>query len=230
MNNHIIINTIPFHPELEDLQKQLRLKESSPYLADLRRLRDEAERIARPKAYYKIAYIEARGDDYVVVDGVTLTSRVLRVNLAQTQRVFPYVATCGVELDEWARAQEDVLLRYWADVIKELAVRAAVQTLFQHMTTRYELGKAAVMSPGSLADWPLAEQRPLFTLLGDVKGAIGVELSDSFLMLPTKSLSGLRFSTDDDFASCQLCPRENCPNRRAPYDATLYERKYRQAP
>lgn len=227
MNEHIV-DVIPFQPDLAELVKRLRLKEGSPYLADLQRLREEAERIARPKALYKIAFIEARGDNYVIVDGVTLTSRVLRVNLERVHRVFPYVATCGVELDQWAHAQEDVLFQYWADVIKEMAVRVASQALLQSMTACYELGKTAVMSPGSLADWPLPQQRPLFSILGDVTGAIGVTLSDSFLMTPNKSVSGVRFATDDDFASCQLCPRENCPGRRAPYDETLYDRKYRK--
>ncbi len=227
MTEHIV-DAIPFQPDFAELAKRLRLKDGSPYLTDLQRLRDEAERIARPKALYKIAFVEDKGDNYVVVDGVVLKSRVLRVNLENVHRVFPYVATCGVELDHWAHAQEDVLFQYWADVIKEMAVRVASQALHQHMTACYDLGKTAAMSPGSLADWPLPQQRPLFAILGDVEGAVGVTLSDSFLMTPNKSVSGLRFSTDDDFASCQLCPRENCPGRRAPYDETLYDRKYRQ--
>ncbi|HQE93921.1 MAG TPA: vitamin B12 dependent-methionine synthase activation domain-containing protein [Anaerolineae bacterium] len=226
--NGSMIDAIPFRLDLAGLMKRLRLKEGSPYLTELRRLRDEAESIARPKALYKVAFIDAKGDDNVVVDGIKLTSRVLRVNLENVHRVFPYVATCGVELDQWAHAQDDMLFQYWADVIKEMAMRVALQALDESITADYEPGKTAVMSPGSLADWPLPQQCPLFTLLGDVKGAIGVELTDSFLMIPNKSVSGIRFSTTDDFASCQLCPRENCPGRRASYDDTLYERKYRQ--
>ena len=45
------------------------------------------------------------------------------------------------------------------------------------------------MNPGSLADWPMREQRPLFGLLGDTDAAIGVELMESYLMRPTKSVS-----------------------------------------
>ncbi len=223
-----LIDTIPFTPDRATLVKRLRLRDGSAYLADLQRLVDEAEAVARPKALYKVAFIDDRGDDYVVVDGVRLDSRVLSVNLEPVHRVFPYVATCGVELDVWARAQDDMLFKYWADVIKETAVREALQALFEHMTEMYGLGKMAVMSPGSLDDWPMQQQRPLFTIVGDVEGAIGVQLSDSFLMTPNKSVSGLRFAAAEDFASCQLCPRENCPGRRAPYDDTLYDRKYRK--
>lgn len=78
----------------------------------------------------------------------------------------------------------------------------------------------------SLADWPLPEQRPVFSILGDVTEAIGVRLTDSFLMIPHKSVSGIQFSTVETFESCQLCGREVCPARRAPYDRDLYERKY----
>jgi hypothetical protein len=45
-------------------------------------------------------------------------------------------------------------------------------------------------------------------------------------MIPTKSVSGIIFQTDDTFESCMLCQKDNCPNRRAPYNETLYERKY----
>ncbi len=46
-------------------------------------------------------------------------------------------------------------------------------------------------------------------------------------MVPTKSVSGILFPAEESFASCQLCPRENCPNRRAPYDPELFDRKFR---
>jgi hypothetical protein len=84
------------------------------------------------------------------------------------------------------------------------------------------------MAPGSLVDWPLAQQRPLFQLLGNAEVAVGVHLTESCLMVPNKSISGLRFPTETSFESCQLCPRPDCPNRRARYDAELFERKYRR--
>jgi hypothetical protein len=56
---------------------------------------------------------------------------------------------------------------------------------------------------------------------------VGVRLTDSCLMMPTKSVSGIRFPTETSFESCQLCPRDDCPGRRAPYDSGLYDRRYR---
>jgi hypothetical protein len=65
--------------------------------------------------------------------------------------------------------------------------------------------------------WPIEQQRSLFALFGDVEALIGVALTESYLMLPTKSVSGVYFETDQSFISCQLCTREACPGRRAKY-------------
>ena len=225
--NEVVLDSISFELDLDLLMKRLHVKEGSGYADDLKRLTSDAQAIAKPKAVYKVAFIESFGDDYVVVDGATLTSRVLRVNLEQAHRVFPYVATCGVELEEWSSSIDDMLQRYWVDTIKEMALRWAIRILNEHLVERYRPGPTSAMSPGSLEDWPLEEQRALFAILGNPKDAIGVQLLDSYLMIPTKSVSGIRFPTEGSFESCQLCPRENCPGRRAAYDKGLYDRKYR---
>jgi len=228
MNNMFILDDIPFRADLAALRKRLRVRDGSTHIETLARLVIEAEAVARPKAMYKTAYIESKDENTVIIDGITFTSRVLRVNLDIAHRVFAYVVTCGTELDAWAHTLDDMLLRYWADTINEMALRVAVQVFNQHLTDCYELGRTSTMAPGSLADWPIHEQRPLFTLLGDPQAAIGVHLTDSYLMIPNKTVSGICFPTEVDFQSCQLCPRGKCPGRRAVYDETLYDRKYKQ--
>jgi hypothetical protein len=223
----VVLGDIPFRIDLGQLLKKLHVREGHAYTDDVRRLADEAQAIARPKALYKVAYIESRDDKAVVIDGITMNSRVLRVNLEQAHRVFPYVVTCGVELQDWADSIADVLRRFWAETINEMALRVAIQVLNKHLAERYRPGRTSAMSPGSLGEWPIQAQRPLFALLGDPKGAIGVRLTDSLLMIPTKSVSGIRFPTEESFESCQLCPREGCPGRRVPYDKDLYDKKYR---
>jgi hypothetical protein len=88
------------------------------------------------------------------------------------------------------------------------------------------------MAPGSgAADvWPITQQRALFSLFGGrekVAELIGVRLTDTCLMLPIKSVSGIFFQTDTTFETCQLCPRDACIGRRAPYDQGLVL-KYRE--
>jgi hypothetical protein len=222
-----ILDHIPFNPDIAELYKRLRITAGSEQEADLRPLIDEAAASARPKVHYKVAAIDDKSaPDQIVVEGVRLSSRVLRVNLEEARRVFVYVATCGTELDAWAASKTDFLERYWADAICEAALNAAMGAFDEHITTTYQPGQTSDMNPGSLADWPLSEQPALFSILGNPTDAIGVRLTDSCLMLPAKSVSGLRFPTEESFESCQLCPLEHCPARRAPYSAELFATKY----
>ena len=224
----IILDDIPFQFDVEQLLKNIRVPAEGEDAPRVRELARAAQAVGRPRAMYRPAYVESKSDDTVVVDGITLTSRIVRVNFDQAYRVFPYVATCGAELEDWSSGMDDMLERFWADSIKRMALNAAGAALDAHLEEHFRPGKTARMNPGSLGDWPLAEQRPLFALLGDPHEAIGVKLTDSFLMVPTKSVSGIRFPTEVTYENCQLCPRESCPGRRAPYDKGLYERKYRK--
>ncbi len=225
----VVLNPIPFDLNVDLLLHDLHIKPGSDDAGALADMAATAQSIARPKALCRVGLIDHAGEDAVVIEGVTLSSRVLRVNLDGVHRAFVFVATCGVELEAWAAGVEGLLERFWADAIMEQALEAAINTLREHITTRYHSGRVAMMNPGSLDDWPLSEQRALFDVLGDPASAIGVQLTDSFLMRPTKSVSGILFASEDTFESCQLCPLEDCPNRRAPHDASLYEQKYRSA-
>jgi hypothetical protein len=225
MTSHII-DQIPFQINLKELIKTVRVKETSPMLDDLKKMAEEAQVIAAPKVLYRVALVEKEGDRNVSIDGTGFTSRVLRVNLDKAHRVFPFVATCGLELKEWAVACEDMLARFWADAIMEQALFTALQFFQEHLQQRYQPGALSSMNPGSLEDWPITQQRLLFDLLGEPLAQVGVQLTESMLMIPAKSVSGILFPTDQTFASCQLCPREGCPNRRAEYDADLFQEKY----
>jgi hypothetical protein len=217
----MVLHDIPFQIDFDALKAKLRLRDGSPLVADLERLVDEALRIGRPKALYGVAYIDSKGDDSVVVDGVTFSSHILRVNLDPVHRVFPFVTTCGMELQDWGAQISDMLQGFWAETIKEFALLSARAALDAHLEARFLPGHTSVMNPGSLEDWPITQQRPLFTVLGDTEALVGVRLTDSMLMVPTKTVSGIRFPTEINFVSCKLCPREECPNRRAPRDEEL---------
>jgi len=220
-----VLAEIPFNLDIADLQQRLRIKPDSEDAAELRDLAEEACRIAKPKALYKESYVEARGSNTVTLDGVTFTSSALRANLDSVERVFPYVATCGREVDEIILPAQDVLRRYWLDTIKAELLAFSRRHLSTHLDKKYALSKTATMSPGSgdATVWPIEQQRLLFSLLGDVQELIGVTLTDNCLMHPVKSVSGIRFPTEISFQSCQLCHREDCPSRCAPFDQALWE-------
>ena len=221
-----IITNIPVELNLDRICSELHV---SPGGEDAKDLADLIERVAagvNPKAIYDICYVEGRTAGTVTINGVTFTSRVLRVNLDQVHRVFPFVVTCGRELEHVPGVDGDPLREYWLDHLRIAALRAAGERVRAHIEATYQPGRTSSMSPGSLADWPITQQTQLFALLGDVEGAIGVRLTESFLMLPMKSVSGMHFPTEISFHSCSLCPRKDCPGRSAPYDDHLWAERY----
>ena len=217
-----IVDEIDFDIDPDEVLRRAHLTEADADITQgARELVDQAQQVARPKAVYEVCYVENKRPDSVELGGITFTSYVLRVNLCQVERIFAYVATCGTELTEISAPAGDMLLDYCLDIIKEMALRAAVGHLSEHLKATYALGQTSQMNPGSLEDWPITEQFKLFELLGNVEELAGVRLTDSCLMIPAKSLSGIIFPTEVRFESCQLCQRPNCPSRRAPYDPQI---------
>ena len=220
-----ILTNIPFELDFAALAEPLRVEPDTPDAEQLADLIAQARTVGKPKATHAEAYIEGRTDETVTIGTETFTSRVLCKNLDGIGRVFAYVATCGVELDRIELPADDLLQQYWLDTIKATLLKSATTYLNEHLVKRYALGKTASMAPGSgdVTVWPIEQQRQLFALLGDVEGAIGVKLTESCLMLPNKSLSGIKFATEVDFRSCQLCHRPQCPDRSAAFDQELWD-------
>ena len=225
-----VLNSIPIELRLEAVIKRMRLRNRSDnILGHIREMLDIARPIAKPKAVFDVAYIENKDGDSMEIGGVEFKSRVLRINLDKVERVFPYVVTCGRELDEIDIPSTDFIKGYFLDQIKETAVVLARQYVEGYLKKRYALGQLSRMAPGAGAgdDWPITQQKELFSLFGGrekVEELIGVRLTDSFLMVPIKSVSGIFFPTEIRFESCQICPREQCIGRRAPYDPEVVKK------
>lgn len=220
-----IVKDIPLKLDAAAISKRLHVKQPAEH-SRIHDLVDKASPLIEPRAAYRVCYIDAKLEDGIILDGQRLTSAVLRRNLDPVQRVFPYVVTIGGKLEQSARQSGDLLTQFYLDAIANAALTAARRFVKSHLQSRFALQGMSSMAPGSLGDWPIQEQKPLFALLGDVQAAIGVSLTESLLMLPAKSISGILFPTEVPFYSCQLCPRQNCDARRAPYDkkqAAKYE-------
>lgn len=212
-----ILHNLTVEVDLKEVRRILHLDRNRD-IQSLQRLINTATPLIEPKAAYKLCYIEKKLKDAVIVEGMRLKSKVLRKNLDPVERLFPYVVTIGARLGEALRQIDDPLEKYYLDVIGNAALAAARKYLHGHLCTKFALENISFMSPGSLPDWPLEAQSQLFQLLSDVENAIGVHLTQSLLMIPTKSVSGIYFQTEVSFLSCQLCQRGSCPGRKARYD------------
>lgn len=215
-----ILEQIPLDLPLGEIKRQLHLKKGEHW-DEVKALVKTALPAIQAKAVYRVCYIDEKQADAIGIDGVRFISRVLAKNLAAVERVFPYVVTVGSHYMAQVDAQEDLVVKYYLDVIGNVALSSARKYLEKTLQKGYGLEGMSFMSPGSLTDWPLEEQRPLFALFGDGETPIGVSLNSSCLMIPAKSVSGIYFPTDIPFISCQLCDRKGCPGRRTAYDIKI---------
>ena len=233
MSEIIVLDAIPFRLDAARLAKKIHLAEDDAEIVrSWEALFEKVSALARPKALYRDCTVEAVTEDTVFAEGVPLKSRVMVQQLGERRRLFAYCATCGTEtavLEE----SPDPLEQFWLEELRLELLRQALAYLRDEISRRYRIPKLVGMAPGSGdADvWPLSEQTGLFERLleGRVTESIGVVLTESLLMLPYKSSSGVLFAAEHDFATCRLCHRENCPNRRAPFDAELWRQNRPEA-
>ena len=195
---------LKFANEDEDLEEELTA------------LMDEADKIARPTALFAVCPVE----ENATVNGVCIPSELAVEKLTGRSRCFPDIATCGRELEVWSEQYKgDYLAEFWADEIKKKFLFHVTQATLKHIREAYRTaGHLAAINPGSLEKWPVSGQQELFAILSGreyVKETIGVIYTDSFLMLPSKTVSGIAFESEVFYENCQHCPLERCPNRRA---------------
>jgi len=222
------IDHIPVSLDDAAVVKRLRHNPARASSVDLDELLALAGSLIRLRAVYEVSYTGAKGEDTVEVAGVTFQSRILRRNLDQAQKVFPFIMTAGPALEAAASSSGDLLKQYYLEEMANLALENGALWLSERLKTRYGFPGLASMDPGSLEDWPITEQPKLFSIFGDTERLIGVRLTDSMLMLPRKSISGIFFPSEEGFSSCQLCDRDTCPARRTPFDEVL-AMKYKEA-
>mgnify|MGYP001374494733 CR=1 FL=1 len=215
-----VLDAIPFAPNAGRLMEQLHIAADAPEAAEFRALLDRLKAVAQPRALFGVAFIDRQDEGSVTVEGVTFTSRVLAHNLAGLHRVFPYIASCGPEMDRVIDPAGDYLLQFWIDAVKADALMAARTFLVDHLTGTFATGKLSSMNPGSgdVDVWPIEEQQLLFGYFGDTEALVRVRLTDSCLMVPNKSVSGIFFPREITFTACSLCHRKNCIGRQADFD------------
>jgi hypothetical protein len=213
---------IPVSLDIEMVVRQLQLRNKNHRLEEMvRELAGKAVDIARPQAIYQISHARVIDNTTVEIDGVAFTSRILSKLLRDQDKVVPFIATIGKEMDELPVPPQDMLRQFSLDAVKTVVLSRAVDYLTEYVKEKHAMPQTALMNPGELPDWPITEQKPLFSLFGGAEKQIGVSLTAGGAMRPIKSLSGIIFPNETGFLSCQICTQFGCPGRRAEYDPVL---------
>ena len=173
----------------------------------------------RPTAYWQLVPVAGCAGSYRV-GSLELTSRSLWETLAGCRHAFLFCATLGAGVDRLLRTCGH---RSAADLVMVQAVSTALVETYCDDCAAKMLQEPAVIgetlrmrfSPG-YGDLPLETQKPLLTALDSARRA-GITLSDTFLMMPSKSVSAIIGVGPADGRpakhDCRLCAKTDCAFR-----------------
>ena len=222
--NRFLLTNLKWELNYDEEVKRLHVSEDD--IDDFKEIFDKTVSLIKPVYYMGSERVQKNDGHTLTLDGIDFSSRVVCVNLEACEYVYPYVGTSGRAAYEYALSLKDDLFAFWADALCEAALRSASQSFNEYMKEFIGSDSIYYVNPGSVVDWNISQQAPLFELIGDVFENTGIFLEKSFLMRPVKSSSGIIYKSDKHFASCMLCARIGCPNRRAPFDKEMFDREY----
>lgn len=149
----------------------------------------EIYQIASPKAVYLESSIEFLEDDTVRFDFMTVKSHSITVNLKKCKRAYVFSATLGIEIDR-AIEKYSKILQSKASVYHAVgSVLIEAFCNYVNETLVADLKATRRFSPG-YGDLSLDCQRDILRAL-DAERKIGIILSDSLLMSPSKSVTAI---------------------------------------
>ena len=217
MKDVTFFKEIPVELNETVLQDRLKLRERLRSSKDFQWAVEQARNLIHPRGIVGIAHVSSKNETTLKIDTEIFTSKILRVNLDSCDEVYPFLVTIGQELENLAAQQTSLTKKFFLEIIGDFSLTNAMWYIESKIKENNSLKRISSMSPGSLENWGIKQQIPLFKLFNKEAEQLGVNLTPSMLMKPRKSLSGIAFQTTKSFISCQLCPRDRCPGRRAKY-------------
>lgn len=191
-------------------------------LESIEQILADAANICQPEAMMQMYTCRLNGSHLIIGDVEMHTGRIIANYLTDTSVVAVFVATAGKAYDEYLhkiKASGDIYTEFLADAVGSELAEAAVREVSRQLETlATERGMYITLSysPG-YCGWHVRQQPLLFSLLPDQP--CGIQLNDSCLMSPVKSVSGIiGLSARPDIKvpySCEICGLVTCYKRKS---------------
>ena len=140
--------------------------------------------------------------------------------IKEATQVALFLCTAGEDFTRMTtqlNEQGDIMEAYILDAIGSLTVEKAmgkIQESLKNEVQKQQMKISNRYSPG-YCNWPLSDQTALFELIGE--NPTGIELSDSCLMTPRKSISGIigigKHLKHHKYG-CEICTNSSCIYRK----------------
>ncbi|UCG12442.1 MAG: hypothetical protein JSU72_18460 [Deltaproteobacteria bacterium] len=187
----------------------------------VRTARHKLNRLIKPSLHYRIVKPSVMDNAVVQLnEAVEFTSAKLAKTLKNAEKIVCFVGTIGTGVENetnWLLGKQKLADAYILDAMGSVAVENMIDRFQDLMENRFRAEDRSVtlrFSPG-YCDWPVTQQKSLFNIFDPEQ--LNVELLDSCLMKPRKSISGVFGITPQESVSynpCRDCPTRSCDSRR----------------
>ena len=155
-------------------------------------------------------------------DSLALGGNDIKEVVAESEKVLLIAATLGIYVEKLLRKTQitDMAKAVVVDAMASVAIEQFMDKIEDELKERYKgLYFTNRFSPG-YGDYPLEKQREVVKILNTEK-KLGLSLSDSLLLNPTKSVTAVIGLNKNEVkgkinctSKCMKCGNKNCPYRR----------------
>lgn len=192
----------------------------SEILAMLDEVLAKTQRICKPRLIYRICNGEVISPLYIKIGGVNFRpGKIITDSLSGAELFCLFVVTVGREFEEFRHSYKetgDTVREFIADSVGSVLAEACVAKLDRLLDCDLNIPHTLPYSPG-YCGWKITEQHLLFGMLPNQP--CGVELTESSLMYPIKSISGvfgIGSRVERKPYGCAICRNTSCYKRRIP--------------
>jgi hypothetical protein len=145
--------------------------------------------------------------------------KIVSASLKNAEMLMLFTCTIGSEMETIASRyfeEGDAVKGHFTDVVASAAVESVTDLLHNHIAEIMKMQQLAItnrFSPG-YCGWPVSEQKTLFSFFPE--GLCGITITDSSLMLPKKSTSGIigiGAAVNREPYTCNKCTQKECTYR-----------------
>jgi hypothetical protein len=190
-----------------------------PFPLIIREILSESEKLVRPEGGYALfrnICIDRENNKTVIGDVELGTKSIVTRHMNKSGLIAVFACTAGAEISRLAseyNKKGHTVHAYIADSLGSIVVEHTMDKIQEHLKSLMEEQGLKITnrySPG-YCGWELIEQSKLFGLLPE--HFCGIGLSDSMLMKPIKSVSGIIGIGENviyDQYTCNYCKDINC--------------------
>lgn len=188
----IKLSNLEFILDEELFYEKIRLKTGAKRAIPIERILAVAKNIPRPKVLYGVVDAKIIDEEHFSLEDIIFSSKICVKSIKEFGYVIPNIVTGGSEVEDYCMTMKSMLDQYIIMELCNFSYRYAAQALEKDLKTRYKITKKRAIYPGEKG-FLLESGKKIFELFKDVKKEIGVSITSTGFLNPSRTAYSLYF-------------------------------------